>query len=306
MNATPLFQPGSHYAFPQAIPDADTKSISRKIFDLTYADRSPAQKADIYWPSEGNGPFPVIISIHGGAFMGGDKRDIQLMPILACLKREYAVVAINYRMSGESKFPALVHDVKAAIRLVRGHADRFLFDPDRIATWGGSAGGYLSMMSGVSTGINDLEDLSIGHPDQSSRVQAVVDWFGPTDFLMMDEQLAASGMAPPEEFSHSGANSPESLLLGQKITEIPDLVRAANPETYITPDAQPCFIQHGDRDDTVPYQQSVNVAARLRSVLDPDKIYVELLLGARHADPAFEAPQNVRKVLDFLDQYLKR
>ena len=306
MTTPPLFQPGSHYAFPQAIAEADTASISRKVFDLAYADRSPAQKADVYWPGEGNGPFPVIISIHGGAFMGGDKRDIQLMPMLEGLKRDYAVVAINYRMSGEALFPALVHDVKAAIRWVRGNADRFLFDPDRIATWGGSAGGYLSLMAGVSTGVADLEDASLGHPDQSSGVQAVVDWFGPTDFLKMDEQLAESGMAPPEDYSHSGANSPESLLLGQKITEIPELVRAANPETYITPNAPPFFIQHGDRDDTVPHQQSVNLAAKLRAVLGPDKVYFELLPGARHADPAFETPQNVKKVLDFLDQHLKR
>ena len=109
-----------------------------------------------------------------------------------------------------------------------------------------------------------------------------------------------------KNISHSGANSPESLLLGRKITEIPELVRAANPETYITSDAPPFFIQHGDRDDTVPHQQSVNLAAKLRAVLGPDKVYFELLPGARHADPAFETSQNVQKVLDFLDQYLKR
>jgi acetyl esterase/lipase len=276
------------------------------MLDIAYATLSAAQRLDIYWPEEGNGPFPVIVSIHGGAFMGGDKGDVQVTPMLEGVKRGYAVVSINYRMSGEAKFPALVHDVKAAIRWVRANADRLLFDPDRIATWGGSAGGYLSLMAGVSAGVADLEDLDLGHPDRSSGVQAVVDWFGPTDFLKMDEQLAESNMEPPAEFAHSGANSPESLLLGQKITEIPELVRKANPETYITPNAPPFFIQHGDCDDTVPYQQSVNLAAKLRSVLGADQVYLELLRGARHADPAFETPQNVKKVLDFLDQYLKR
>ena len=254
----------THYAVPLAIPLAQTAHIRRKMLDIPYATLSPAQRLDIYWPEEGNGPFPVIISIHGGAFMGGDKGDVQVTPMLEGVKRGYAVVSINYRMSGEAKFPALVHDVKAAIRWVRANADRLLFDPDRIATWGGSAGGYLSLMAGVSAGVADLEDLNLGHPDRSSGVQAVVDWFGPTDFLKMDEQLAESNMEPPEEFSHSGANSPESLLLGRKITEIPELVREANPETYITSNAPPFFIQHGDCDDTVPHQQSVNLAAKLR------------------------------------------
>ena len=96
------FQSSTHYAFPEPIPAAETAHIERKMFDLAYADLSPAQALDIYWPAEGNGPFPVILSIHGGAFMGGDKRDVQVTPMLAGLQRGYAVVAINYRMSGEA------------------------------------------------------------------------------------------------------------------------------------------------------------------------------------------------------------
>lgn len=299
------FQPGSHYAFAEPIQMADTAHIERKMFDLAYARLSPAQALDVYWPAEGNGPFPVIIAIHGGAFMGGDKRDVQVTPMLAGLERGYAVVSINYRMSGEALFPALVHDVKAAIRWVRANADAFLFDPRRLAAWGGSAGGYLALMAGVSAGVLELEDLPLGNPDQPCHVQAVVDWFGPTDFLKMDEQLAESGMAPALDYAHSGANSPESLLLGRKITEIPQLVQAANPQTYLRAGAPPFLIQHGDRDDTVPYQQSVNFAARARSLLGSEKVTLELLPGARHADPAFVTAQNIQKVLDFLDQTLR-
>ena len=299
------FKPGSHYAFPEAIPPAGTAHIDRKMFDLAYASLSPAQALDIYWPSEGNGPFPVILSIHGGAFMGGDKRDEQVTPMLAGLPRGYAVVAVNYRMSGEAIFPALVHDIKAAVRWVRANAAKFLLDPARIAAWGGSAGGYLSLMTGVTASTPELEDLSLGNAGQPCHVQAVVDWFGPTDFLKMDAQLAESGLAPAPPFAHSGANSPESLLLGRQITEIPELVRAANPETYLHAGAPPLFIQHGDRDDVVPYQQSVNFAAKARAMLGREKVRLELLPGARHADPAFGTPQNIQKVLDFLDQTLR-
>jgi len=103
---TDHFQPGSHYAFSHSIPDAKTDFIEQRMFDLAYANLSPAQKLDVYWPAQGNAPFPVIIAIHGGAFMGGDKRDLQLIPMLTGLQRGYAGVSINYRMSGEARFPA--------------------------------------------------------------------------------------------------------------------------------------------------------------------------------------------------------
>lgn len=293
-----------HYAMPFAIPEAQTEHITRKMFDLSYASLSPAQKLDIFWPAEGNGPFPVVVSIHGGAFIGGDKRDVQLTPMFEVLKRGYALVGVNYRMSAEAKFPALIHDIRAAIRWIRANAERYLFDPHKIATWGGSAGGYLSLMAGVAAGIPELDDPSLGNANQPDNVQAVVSWFPPTDFLKMDEQLAESGFLPPPEFAHSGENSPESLLLGQKVTEIPELVRRANPETYIRPGLPPFFIQHGKMDDTVPYQQSLNFAEKLRAIA-PQGVTHEILPNARHADPAFETPQNVQKVLDFLDRALR-
>jgi len=297
--------PPSHYAIQEAPPPADTAHIRRKFLDIPYAYLSPAQKLDIYLPDEGPGPFPVIMAIHGGAFMGGDKADMQLIPMLEGLKRGYAVVAINYRLSWEAKFPALVQDAKAAVRWVRGNAQKYMLNPNKIAAWGGSAGGYLSTMLGTSARIPDLEDLSLGNPEQPCNVQAVVAWFGPTDFLKMDEQLAASGFLPPPGFRHVEANSPESLLLGGTITEIPDIVKAANPETYIRHDGPPFFLQHGTKDATVPVQQSIEFAQKLRRVIGDDKITLELLEGAEHADPRFETPQNVDLVLNFLDKHLK-
>ncbi|MBI4927822.1 MAG: prolyl oligopeptidase family serine peptidase, partial [Anaerolineae bacterium] len=192
-----------------------------------------------------------------------------------------------------------VHDVRAAIRWVRANAKQFLLDSTKIVAWGGSAGGYLSLMAGVGAGIPELTDVSLGNPDQPDHVQAVVSWFPPTDFQKMDEQLDESGFPPPAEFAHSGENSPESLILGKKITEIPDRVQAANPETYIRPGLPPFFIQHGKMDDTVPYQQSLNFAMKLAAIA-PENVTYEILPNARHADPAFETPQNIHKVMDFI------
>jgi acetyl esterase/lipase len=295
-----------HYAVPFVIPPAKTDHIKRKMFDLPYAYLSAAQKLDIYWPEDGDGPFPVIVSIHGGAFMGGDKRDVQLTPMLRALKRGYCVVGVNYRMSGEAKFPALIHDIKAAIRWIRANAKEYLFDPERIATWGGSAGGYQSLMAGVSADVPELDDPSLGNADQPCHVQAAVDWFGPTDFLKMDEQLMESGMAPDAGEEHSGSHSPESLLLGKQITLIPKVVRSANPETYIHPNLPPFFIQHGTKDNTVPHQQSVNFAAKVREICGSDRVALELLEGARHGDPMFETTDNLKKVFEFLDKCLKQ
>lgn len=298
--------PGPHHELLGPPPPANTDHIKRRFLDIPYANLSPAEKLDVYLPESGDGLFPVIVSIHGGAFMGCDKSDEQLLPMLRGLDRGYAVVAVNYRLSGEAKFPALVHDVKAAVRWIRANAERYGFDPDRIAPWGGSAGGYLATMLGTSAGVRALEDLTMGNPDRASDVQAVVAWFGPTDFLKMDEWLTESGLPPLPGMEHSNADSPESLLLGQKITEIPDLVRAANPETYITSAAPPFFLQHGTMDALVPVQSSIQLATKLAQAIGADKVQLELLEGAGHADPRFDAPDNVEKVLRFLDKHLER
>jgi len=298
------FDPSSHYAIQHQPPLANTSQIRRKYLDISYAARSASQKLDVYLPAAGAGPFPVIVSIHGGAFMGLDKADEQVLPMLAGLERGYAVVSVNYRLSWEAVFPALVHDVKTAVRWVRANAGRYGFDPGRIAAWGGSAGGYLALMLGVTGGRTILEDLDEGYPDQSSGVQAIVDWFGPTDFLKMDEQLTAGGMPPFPGQEHSGENSPESLLLGAKITKIPEKVVEANPETYIHPQAAPALIQHGDRDPVVPVQQSIGMAEKLSLAIGSENAVLEVLDGAGHSGPQFETPENLDRIFAFLDRRL--
>ena len=302
------FDPDRHYAVAMQPPPAYTHYIRRRYLDVPYtpfAKRALSHTLDIYLPDEGEGPFPVILSFHGGAFMGCDKSDLQLLPMLEGLQRGYAVVAVNYRLSWEATFPALVQDVKAAVRWVRGNADWYYLDPERVAAWGGSAGGYLSAMLGVSAGISELEDLSLGNPDQPCHVQAVVDWFGPTNFLKMDEQLVASGLSPMKGMEHSGEDSPESLLLGGQLAKIPERVKAANPETYIGENAAPFLIQHGVADFTVPVQQSIGLAENLKRICGNDRVVLELFEGFEHGDHRFASPVNVNRVLDFIDRYLK-
>jgi acetyl esterase/lipase len=282
---------------------AKTTHIKRQWMDVAYASKSAAQKLDIYLPDSGRRPFPVIVSIHGGAFMGGDKADGQLTPMLEGINRGYAVVSVNYRLSMERPFPAQIQDVKAAIRWIRANADTYEFDSRKIVAWGSSAGGYLAALAGTSGGVAELEDSSLGRMDQSSIVQAVVDWYGPIDFLFMDTQFRKSGKG---KATHDGPNSPESKLMGAPIATIPDQVEKANPVYYLSKDDPPFFIEHGTEDDVVPVQQSEDFAIELMEVLGGDRVTLHLLNGAGHGGVKFFDEANVNHVFEFLDKHLKQ
>jgi acetyl esterase/lipase len=284
------------------MPQADISRVARKWLDVAYADVSSAQKLDIYLPDRGDGPFPVIVHIHGGAFAIGDKRDAHLESYLCGLERGYAVVSLNYRLSGEAVFPAGLRDVKAAIRWLRAHSSEYRLDAGRFAACGGSSGANYAAMVGVTDGVELFDDPVLGNPAMRSDVQAVVDWFGPTDFSRMDEQLAANGLGPCD---HSGPDSPESRYLGAHLKNAHELVEAANPMTYVNDRMPPILIQHGTLDSLVPYQQSLQFARRIEERLGPGRCELELLDGAGHDDPAFDTEQNRQRVLAFLDQYLR-
>jgi acetyl esterase/lipase len=284
------------------IPPADVSHIRRKWLDVSYASVSQAQKLDIYLPDEGDGPFPVVLHIHGGAFAIGDKRDIHLNPFLQGLKRGYAVVSVNYRLSGEATFPAGLQDIKAAIRWLRANSEKYQLDGNRIAACGGSAGGNYAVMVCLTADEAELEDLNLGNPEYPCHVQAGVDWFGPTDFLKMDEQLAESGLGPCD---HSEADSPESRYMGTKITEIPEQVRRANPMTYVHTDMPPILIQHGRMDNMVPVQQSIMLVQKLEQRVSHDRFEFDILENAGHGDPLFETDENMNRVFRFIDRYLK-
>ncbi len=271
--------------------------------NIPYANKSAAQKLDIYVPSEGEGPFPVIISIHGGSYSHGDKMGTELECTKQGLKRGYAVVSINYRLSGEAIHPAQINDVKAAIRYVKANAEQFNLDSNKIALWGSSAGGGLASLAGTSSGVKELQDLSLGYADQSDNVQAVVSWCGCINFSTFDQQFEESGINAAEYQNHPDSFC--SRLMGQDITEIPEEVQKVNPETYITPDDPPFYIQHGLADNLVPSQQSAELASKLKTVLGDRKVVFYEMPGEGHCSTGFTNSASVSKVLDFLDATLK-
>ncbi|RPJ57230.1 MAG: alpha/beta hydrolase [Acidobacteria bacterium] len=198
--------------------------------------------------------LPVVVWIHGGAWRTGSKDRCPAVPLL---NRGFVVASISYRLSQEAIFPAQIHDCKAAIRWLRANAGRFPIDRDRIGVWGASAGGHLAALLGTSGDVKELE----GGPDNlnySSRVQAVCDYFGPIDFLRMNDE--------PGAMDHNAADSPESALIGGPIQANPEKVARANPMTYASSDDPPVLILHGDQDRTVLPSQSQLLHDALKNV----------------------------------------
>jgi acetyl esterase/lipase len=262
--------------------------------DVPYvANGHPRQKLDLYLPNAGR-DLPLIIWIHGGAFRMGSKEGIEFDAVpLEYLARGYALASINYRLSQHALFPALIEDCKAAVRWLRAHAAQYHLDADRFGAWGPSAGGYLAAMLGTTGAAAAFE---IGeHLDVSSRVQAVVDYYGPTDFLQMDDQRLPDGML------HNPADSPESQLIGGAIQEHKERVAQANPITYVSADAPPFLIVHGDRDPLVPYQQSVLLEAALRRAGVPVTLYTV----ARAGHGGFTDPRVPELTQAFFAQHLQ-
>lgn len=249
---------------------------------------------DVYIPTTGDGPFPVVFRIHGGGWQSGTNQPISGL-YLTLLQQGFAIVSPRYRLTSEAAqwapapvtFPAQIHDIKGAVRWTRANASRLNLDPTRIGVCGESAGGHLSALLGVTGGVTaytragatvDMEGFVGGNRQWSSRVQAVADYFGPSDVLNMNPDITT----PPGGFDHDAPGSPESRLLGwddpgQGLGDIRDnldnpaapypmlaaLALGASPVTHVDASDPPFFIAHGELDSTVPFQQSV----RLRDAL---------------------------------------
>lgn len=261
--------------------------------DLAYVTNGhERQKLDLYLPDQGAN-HPLLIWIHGGAFRMGSKEGIAFDPVpLSYVEQGYAIASLNYRLSQHALFPAQIEDCKAAVRWLRAHAEAYKLDPNRFGAWGPSAGGHLVTMLGTAGHGTEFE---VGeHLDVSSRVQCVVDYFGPTDFLQMDAQRLPDGMI------HDTPDSPESELIGGPIQAHPEKTTRANPVTYVTADAPPFLVIHGDQDPLVPYGQSELLVEALHKVGADVTFYT--VKGAGHG--GFTDPEVAKLTAAFLAKHL--
>jgi len=236
---------------PPFVIDTRPGSINR---DVTYCTRNGvALQMDIYFPKQTeNVAIPIVVYLHGGGWTWGDKsRGPGMVDIPELLARGYVVAAVNYRLAPKYKFPAQIEDVKCAMRFLRAHALSLNIDPNRVGVWGSSAGGHLVALLG-------LTDASAGfdvgeYLDQSSRVQAVVDMFGPTDLITLLSGARRVFVRVVQR------------VFGTTSKDDPKLVRAS-PLSYVSKDAPPFLILQGDEDYLVPVSQSQELYDRLKAV----------------------------------------
>ena len=260
--------------------------------DLAYVvDGHERQKLDLFVPEKSDGPLPLIIWIHGGGWQNGSKDGCPPLRN-GFTERGYAVASINYRLSGHAVFPAQIEDCKAAIRWLRAHAKDYRLDPQRFGVWGSSAGGHLAALVGTS---GDVKAFDVGpHLDQSSRVQAVCDYFGPTDFMAF--------VSTPGYERHATANSPEARLLGGPVAKNKDEAVRASPVTYVSRDDPAFLIVHGDKDPVVPINQS----QLLHDALERAGVnsHFHTIKGGGHGQ-GFGGPEMESMVGDFFDRVLE-
>ena len=280
------------------------EAVTHKIFDIPYADQSPSQILDIWYPDEEQEKYPVVIHFHGGGFCVGGHREDSLEPMLKALDHGYALVSVEYRKSGEARFPAMVYDAKAAIRFLKENAKKYKLDPEKIALWGPSSGGWLVSITALTEGNPAFEDLSMGYENENTNVQAVVDWCGPCGYFdEMDQQFKESGKGTPD---HGLPDSPESRFMGATLEHIPELVRMASPCTYVNQKMPPFFIMHGSEDEIVPVQQSMKLAEQIWKTAGKEKVEFHLEENVKHHGRIWWHEDYAAEVtLKFIDRILK-
>lgn len=255
--------------------------------DIQYVEGGHEQnRLDLYLPKPAEAPLPVVVWIHGGGWQGGSKEDC---PALQLLAKGYAVASINYRLSQHAVFPSQIEDCKAAIRWLRANAAKYRIDPNRIGVWGGSAGGHLVALLGTTGDVRAL-DGDCGNLDQSSRVQCVVDWYGPTDFVSWDPNFNKTVYAMITQ------------MLGSDPQKDEEKARKASPVTYVNKSAAPFLIIHGNRDDLVPLSQSETLADALKnSGVD---VTLKIVKDAGHGGPGFTSPDDLALIENFFAKHL--
>ena len=284
------------------LPPGPPPPPERRAGSLRYRDAVVAQPLgyrpltlDLVVP-EADGPVPLVVHIYGGGFATGSHKTNSLGAHLVdrLLPQGVAVAAVQYRHSRESPFPAQVHDVKAAVRWLRHHAEVLGLDPSRFGAWGSSSGGYLATMLAVTADHPDL-DGRLGITGPSSAVQAAVSWSAPVDFARMPPPPAGSPF-------HALGVDPHDWFLGTRVAEAPPIAMAASTSTYVGAGAAPLQLAHGEQDSGIPIDQSEEIAAAYERA--GATVQFERVPGAGHFFGDEDRKRLITLGLDFLQRHM--
>lgn len=280
-------------------PKADLPPGVTWEFDVAYIENGDAaQRLDIYYPEQRpKDPLPLIVHIHGGGWMGGSKYpcDVRMMTT-----QGYIVASVEYRFSQKAKFPAQIQDCQAAIRWLRANASRYHINPDKVGVIGGSAGGHLSALVGVTGGKKVFPAIG-GNESMSDAVQCVCDIFGPKNFASVMEQ-AAKDKNVKNIFQFNTPSDPYSELIGAKLSD-KEKTAAVSPITYVDKNSPPTLILHGTHDALVPYAQSEEFEAAMKK--NGASVWLQKFPGAGHGGGSFGKPKAVLLMKNFFDKFLK-
>lgn len=260
------------------------KEHPQVIRDVTYVERGDLElKADIYEPS-GEGPFPAVLVVHGGAWRSGGKTQMSFVA-QRLVASGYVAVAIAYRLAPDHKFPAQIEDCKSAVRWMRTHAAEYKIDPNQIAGWGYSAGGHLVALLGTTDAKDGLEGPDVEASSPSTRLQAVIAGGAPCDFRAMAPNVGLL-----------------AYWLGGTRSEKPEVYHAASPRSFVTADDPPIFFYHGNGDTLVDIASPKGMMQDLETAGVPTGLY--MIPEANHIQAIFDAPAG-KEAMAFLDKYLK-
>ena len=274
---------------------------------VPYASNSGSQVMDIYLPENATGSDPVIVVVHGGGFKFGSQTMEIIQPVIEeGIANVYVVASIDYRKSGEAVFPGALSDVKAAVRYLKANAAEYGIDSERVVIWGESAGAYLSLMTALTSEVDELNGDVSDNLEQSSSVAALVDFYGPVEFYTMDEEFVSMGVTDTKTSTDS---SFESAFLGQAVGQDQEFTYTTWWGTYqdqLPADFSLCaWVQAGDSDTQVPYTQSENFGKKLSEVIGEGNVHFSLLEGAGHEDGLFYTEENLAQVFEFLEDAMK-
>lgn len=247
-------------------------------------------KLDLHRPAAENPP--LLVYVHGGAWRAGSRTDV---PVLGLLEHGFAIASVDYRLSPQARFPAQVHDLKAAIRFLRARATEWRIDASRIGIIGSSAGGHLAALTGVTNGHAELEGRVGHHPEASSRVDAIVSLYGASNLQSILGQSTEFGL---------GVRVPAlKLLLGDLPERQPALARLASPVAHLDAKDPPVLLLHGDADPQMPLAQSVELQAACEAAGVPVQFIP--LAGAKHGGAVFYDDERLQLLAGFFRRALR-
>ncbi|MEM9478031.1 MAG: alpha/beta hydrolase [Verrucomicrobiota bacterium] len=268
-----------------------SRTLGGEHLDIQFAEvNGHSLKLDLTVPDDVANP-PLVIYIHGGGWQKGSykRNHLSVLP-----EHGFAVASIGYRLTDVASFPAQIHDCKGAVRWLRANAEKYGYNAEKIGVVGTSAGGHLALLLGTSGDLKPLEGTVGGNADQSSRVQAIINYYGPSDFLLRSKTQPAKTENP--------AGSVYKLL-GGKASENPTMAKLASGAWHVTEDDPPLLNIHGKKDKTVLFDQ----AERIKEVYEAAELPLEFIApeDSGHGGKEFFSGELLEKVVAFLRKNLK-